>query len=88
MFTVFRERAGRAWRHVAAGPGAHGSSPAGEALQVLGLQQGLQPEAGPGRAPEDAHRGEALPVRRESPSPSCPGPRVRVLQCASVCVSM
>lgn len=35
---------------------------AGEAVQVLRLQQGLQPEARPGRAQEDAHGGEAVPV--------------------------
>lgn len=41
--------------------------PAGEAVHVLGVWQGLQPEARPGGAPQDAHRGEAVPVRREWP---------------------
>ncbi|XP_061635367.1 PR domain zinc finger protein 5 isoform X5 [Phyllopteryx taeniolatus] len=39
----------------------------GEAVQMQRVQQGLQPETRPGRAHEDAHGGEAFPVRRVRP---------------------
>lgn len=41
------------------------SMPAGEAIPVLRVQQGFQPEAGPGWAQEDAHRRKAFSVWRE-----------------------
>lgn len=44
-------------------PGHSSADPYGrEAVQVLGMQEGLQPEIDPYRSPAGPHRGETLQV--------------------------